>query len=94
MLNFPCSTASATRKYLIFINQDCWCLTVVFTMPTTVELSQWIGVAGWGWTISSSVSRKNVACLQFRNNAPSSASAADATTNLRIAHNVKMHHLI
>ncbi len=32
---------------------------------------------------------KIVACLQFRNNAPSSASAADATTNLKIAHNVK-----
>jgi hypothetical protein len=32
---------------------------------------------------------KIVACLQLRNNAPSSASAADATTNLKIVHNVK-----
>ncbi len=30
-----------------------------------------------------------MACLQLRNNAPSSASAADTTTNLKIAHNVK-----
>jgi hypothetical protein len=35
------------------------------------------------------MSRKIVACLQLRNNAPSLASAADATTNLKIAHNVK-----
>jgi hypothetical protein len=30
-----------------------------------------------------------VACLQFKNNAPSSASAADATKNHNIAHQVK-----
>ncbi len=30
-----------------------------------------------------------MACLQLRNNAPSSASAVNATTNLKIAHNVK-----
>jgi len=58
-------------------------------MPTAVELSQGIGVGGWGCHISSSMSRKIVACLQLRNNAPSSASAADATTNRKIAHNVK-----
>jgi hypothetical protein len=32
---------------------------------------------------------KIVACLQLRNNAPSSAYTADETTNLKIAHNVK-----
>ena len=58
-------------------------------MPTVVELSQCIGVGGWGCPISSSMSQKNVACLQLRNNAPSSASAADAPTNCKIAHNVK-----
>ena len=88
MLSFPCSTASATQKNLISIDQDCLRFTVLFAMPTAVELSQWIGVGGWGWPISSSVSQKFIACLQFRNNAPSSASAADATTNLSIAHNV------
>jgi hypothetical protein len=35
------------------------------------------------------VSQNIVPCLQFKNNAPSSASAADATTNLNIAHKVK-----
>jgi len=58
-------------------------------MPTAVELSQCIGVGGWGCPISLSVSRKKFACLQLRNNAPSSASAADATTNRIIAHNEK-----
>ena len=34
-------------------------------------------------------SQKNVACLQLRNRAPSSASAAEATTKRKIAHSVK-----
>jgi hypothetical protein len=58
-------------------------------MPTAVELSQCTGVGGWGYPIFFSVRRKIVACLQLRNNAPSSASAADATTNRKIAHKVK-----
>ncbi len=58
-------------------------------MPTTVELSQFTGVSGCGWPISSRVSQNFVACLQFKNNAPSSASAADAMTNRNIAHKVK-----
>ena len=89
MSNFSCSTASATQKNLISIDLDRCLFTVLFAMPTAVELSQCIGVGGWGCPISSSVSQKIVACLQLRNNAPSSASAADATTNRKIAHNVK-----
>jgi len=89
MLKFPCSTASATQKNLISIDLDLCHFTVLFAMPTAVELSQCIGVGGWGCPISLSVSRKIVACLQLRNNAPSSASAADAMTNRKIAHNVK-----
>jgi hypothetical protein len=58
-------------------------------MPTVVELLQCIGVGGWGCPISLSASQKIVACLQLRNNAPRSASVADTTTNLKIAHNVK-----
>jgi hypothetical protein len=58
-------------------------------MPSTVELSQFIGVGGCGWLISSRVSQNIVACLQFKNSAPSSATMADATTNNNIAHNVK-----
>jgi hypothetical protein len=62
---------------------------VLFAMPTAVELSRCIGVGGWGWPISSSVSLKIVACLQLRKRAPSSASAAEATTKHNIAHRVK-----
>jgi hypothetical protein len=58
-------------------------------MLTAVELLQCIGVGGSGCPISSSVTQKIVTCLQLRNNAPSSASAADMTVNLKIAHNVK-----
>ncbi len=89
MSNYPCLTASATQKKCIAIEQDCCCLTVLFAMPTAVELSQCIGVGGWGWPISSSVSLKIVACLQFRKRAPSLASAAEATTKHIIAHRVK-----
>ncbi len=58
-------------------------------MPTTVELLQLTGVGGCGWPISSRETQNIVASLQFKNNAPSSASAADATTNPNIAHKVK-----
>ena len=58
-------------------------------MPTAVELSQCTNVGGYRCPISSSVSQKIIACLQMRNSAPNSASAADATTNLKIAHSVK-----
>ncbi len=89
MSNFLCSTASGTQKNLISIDLDICHFTVLFAMPTVVELLQCIGVGGWGCSIFLSVSQKIVACLPLRNNAPSSASAADATTNLKIAHNVQ-----
>jgi hypothetical protein len=89
MSNFPCSTASATQKKRISINQDRCRLAVLFVMPTAVELLQYIGVRGWGWPISSSVSLKIVACLQLRKRAPSLASTVEATTKRNIAHRVK-----
>ena len=55
-------------------------------MPTVLELLQYIGARGCEWPTSSRVSQNIVACLRFKNNAPSSASAADATTNRNIAH--------
>jgi hypothetical protein len=48
MSNLPSFTASATQKNLISIDQDCWRLTVLFAMPTTVELLQFMGVGGYG----------------------------------------------
>ncbi len=58
-------------------------------MPTVVALSQCIGVFGCGWPISSRVSRKIIPSWQARKRAPSSTSAAKATTNLRILHREK-----
>ena len=57
-------------------------------MPTTVALSQWMGVGGWGCPISAKVSRNTLPSLIFKNIAPNSASAADEAVNLRTVHNV------
>ena len=65
------------------------CFTVLFVMPMVVALLQCTGVLGWGCPISSRVSQKNIPSLQLRKRAPSSASAADATTKRRMVHNVK-----
>ena len=54
-----------------------------------MALLQWIGVFGWGWPNSLRVKQKIMPFLQFKKRAPSSASAADATTNQRMAHKVK-----
>ena len=64
-------------------------IDVLFAIPTAVALSQRIGVFGWGWPNSSRVNQKIMPSLQFRKRAPSSASAAEATTKRRMAHNVK-----
>ena len=61
----------------------------MFAIPTAVELPQCMGVGGCGCPISSRASLKIVACLQFRNMTPSSASAAEATTKRKIARSVK-----
>jgi hypothetical protein len=54
-----------------------------------LELFQFIGDSGYGRPISSRGSQNIVDYLQFKNNAPSSASAANAMTNRNIAHKVK-----
>ena len=84
-----CATLSHTQKYRISIDRERWHLTVLFAMPTAVALSQWIGVLGCGCPNSLSIMQKFIPSLQFKKRAPSSASAADATTKRRIAHNVK-----
>ena len=53
-------------------------------MPTTVVLSMCIGVGGCGWPSSCNVIRITCASFAFRNRDPSSASAAEAATNLRM----------
>jgi hypothetical protein len=84
-----CATLSHIQKYRISIDRERWRLMVLFAMPTAMALSQWIGVLGCGCPNSSSVMQKIIPSLQFKKRAPSSASAADATTKRRIAHNVK-----
>jgi hypothetical protein len=94
MSNFPASTASASQKNCISIDLDLFLFAVLFAIPTGVELSQCIGIGGWGWPISLSVSRKSIACLHLRKNALSLASVADMMTNRQIAHNIKMPYSI
>jgi hypothetical protein len=62
---------------------------VLFVMPTAVEILQLIGVGGYRCPISLSVSQKKIACLQLKKSVPSSALAAEATTNRKFAHRVK-----
>jgi hypothetical protein len=76
------------QKYLISIACDCCHVMVLLAIPTTVVLSQWTGVLGWGWPRSSKVVQKIIPSWQFKNNACNSALAADATTNHSIEHSV------
>ena len=64
--------------------------TVSLAMPVAVLLSQWTGVGGCLWPSSASTSLKMTPSLLFMNRAPNSASAADATTILRMPQSVKM----
>ena len=60
------------------------CLQVPLEMPLAVELSVWSGVAGCGWPISTRVVLSTVPSFAFKKRAPSSASAAEDMTCLRI----------
>ncbi len=78
--------SSNNQKYLISIACDLCCLIVLLTIPTVVVLSMCIGVGGCGWLSSARISHNTLASCVFRKSAPSSASAAEAATSLRIAH--------
>jgi hypothetical protein len=54
---------------------------VLLAIPTAVALLQCTGVWGCGCPISANVSQKIIPVWQLWYNAPSSASAAEATTN-------------
>ena len=69
------------------MDRDRCLFMVLFTIPNAVVLSMWNGVAGWGWPSSVRISHTIFACFAFKNNAPSSASAADDTTCFIITHN-------
>ncbi len=72
------------KKKFFSIARDRCFLTVLFAIDTAVLLSQCTGVVSWGWPSSSSMRCKMVASWQLLKRAPSSASAAEATTNLLI----------
>ena len=69
---------------IISMDQDCCFLTVSFAMPTVVRLSQCIGVGGCACPNSSRMVQSILPSFVLRNKAPSSDSADEATTNLRI----------
>ena len=57
-------------------------------MPSAAELSVFIGVGGWLKPSSWSVILRGTVVCPLWNSPPTSASAADATTCLRILHSV------
>jgi hypothetical protein len=63
-------------------------MMVLFAIPTAIALLQWIGVLGWGWPRSFRVVQKIIPSWQFKNNAPNSALAVDATMNHIIEHSM------
>ena len=67
---------------------DIFCLTVAVTMPLVAELSVFIGVGGWVKPSSWSVIIRGTAICPLWNIPPTSDSAADANTCLRILHSV------
>jgi hypothetical protein len=71
-----------SQWYLMSIAFDLFCLIVSFKMPNDVELSVHSGVAGWMWPNSVSVTLSGAPLWAFWKHAPTSNSAADATTFL------------
>ena len=67
---------------------ELFCLTVAVKMPSAAELSVFIGVGGWVKPSSWSLICRGTAVFPLRNSSPTSASAVDATTCLRIMHYV------
>ncbi len=73
-----------SRTKLIFIDCECWCLIVLFAIPTTVVLLQFKGVFGCGCPIFVRASQKIIPAWQLWYRALRSTSAADAMTNCKI----------
>ena len=87
--NFPVNLICDPKKR-ISINRDLRFFTVPFAMLVAVLLSQWIGVFGCKWPISSNINQITFVSLPFMNNASNSASAVEATTNFKILHTMKI----
>ena len=67
---------------------DLFCITVAVTMPSAAELSVFIGVGGWVKPSPWIVILRGAAVCPLWNSPPTSASAVDATTCLRIMHSM------
>jgi hypothetical protein len=57
---------------------------LLFITPSAIVLLVWIGVRGCRWPILVSICRRYTASFPFKNNAPSSASAAEDITAFMI----------
>ena len=67
------------------------CLFILlFTIPTAVVLSMWIGVSGWVWPSSWSIRRMIRASWVLMKSAPNYASEADASTRFSMVHVMAM----
>ena len=66
------------------MDRDICFFTVSFAMPNAVRLSHFIGVGGCACPNYSRMVLSIIPFFVLRNKAPSSVSAAEATTNLRI----------
>jgi hypothetical protein len=89
-LKYCCILLSNNQKYLISITCDLCCLIMLLTIPTVVVLSMCIGVGGCVWPSSARMSHKTLASCAFKKSAPSSTSAAEAVTSLRMVHVIRM----
>ena len=79
-----CASLFPTQKNRISIDLDRCRFTVLLAIPTAVALLQCTGVRGCMCPKSSSVCRKIFPSWQLWKRAPSSASAADATTKRKV----------
>ena len=69
-------------------------IIVPLVNPTAVELSVWIGDCGCGHPISISALHNGTISRAARYSAESSASAADAITNLMVVESVRIGPLV
>ena len=73
-------TRSCTQYNRISIALEILCFTVPLAIPVALELSVWIGVAGWGCPISASVIRSTAPSLALWKRPPDLASVAEYIT--------------
>jgi hypothetical protein len=83
-------TLSVSQWYLMSIAFDLFCLMVSFKIPNTVELLVRRGVGGCVWPISVSVTLSGAPLWALCKHAPTSDSAAEATTFLMTKATLRM----